>query len=220
MQFEEFDADKQNFKTKELIEKIVFNILKENKVQNAKEFAERTIRDFKNYNNESLNKTLEIQVFRPHEFDDIEGNDKSLEIITKWLSKQEFDWRKGSELIKQQINKSFKILGNTRIQLGETYLTLDNLIEIEGRKIAIEIETSGNIDNGFYTLRQAIKKNVADFGIMIAPLNNKANCADEKKLRERLDNEFDGKKDIKEGPIYGITILRLLDVYLEMKKQK
>jgi hypothetical protein len=103
--------------------------------------------------------------------------------------------------------------------LKREYVELDSLVVINNRKVAIEVETSNNLDNGYWTLRQALRSRMADYGVMIVPWTAEGQGrAEEGKALGRLDREFAGSTNLNDGPIYRIAIIRRLDVYRLMRK--
>ena len=100
-------------------------------------------------------------------------------------------------------------------------MELDNLITVDNKTVAIEIETSINLYNGYFTLRQAVRNKIAEYGVMIVPWTPEgAGRADEGKALGALDREFDGIADLRDGPIYRIAIVRGIDLCRLMANAK
>lgn len=162
----------------------------------------------------SLNKALMIHTFRPSEFDSIKDNDASLSELQQFLATKEFSWHEGSKTIQRALYDEFQKAGSVRMAGGREYVDLDNLITVGSKTVAVEVETSNNMDNGYFTLRQAIRKKRADYGVMVVPWTAEGpGRADEGKSLGRLDREFDGAIDLRDGPIYRISIVREIDLY-------
>jgi hypothetical protein len=222
--WETFDADKLNPKLEEAIRNLSASILANKGIDPSdsvavRSFAEQEISDYLSGSNPEPNETLGIDIFRPHEFDAVSSNDDSLAELRDWFPTQSFDWRDGSCTVQLALDKSFPSGGPKGVKGGRESVYLDNLVIISGRKVAIEIETSINIDNGYWTLRQTLRSAMADYGVMIVPWTAEGQGrADEGKALGRLDREFDAVIDRRDGPIYRIAIIRRLDVYRLMMK--
>lgn len=215
--WETFDADKPDPKMDMEIREMSAKILTIKGINNDRStissFAAKHIRDYDTGCNPELDTTLVVHVFRPHEFDSDCSNDESLDILRNWLLSQSFNWRDGSRTVQLALDV-FSSGGSKRSKGGREYVELDNLVVIRGRRIAIEIETSNNLDNGFWTLRQKLRLREADYGVMIVPWTaEKTGRADEGKALGRLDREFEGSRNMSDGPIYHIAIIRQLDIY-------
>ena len=220
MNWKQFDANEPNNKRINEIKNIgrsFFSILKS---FDEKTTIECIIQGFINGEREPLKKVIGVDIFSPNEFDSFSKNDDSLQKLANWLTHQNIDWEGGSKTLQRKIDEAFEIIDNKKIDGGRSYVILDNLINIDDNKIAIEIETSNNLDNGYYTLRQAIKNKHADYGIMIVPwIEVASGRANEGKALSRLDNEFDGKKDLEEGAIYRIAPIRIIDSLLMIENE-
>lgn len=224
IQWKSFDADKPNPETEKALEQISVKILVANGINKTNhnavnDFAKREIAKYESRLDGSANQTLAISVFRPHEFDFITSNDESLDELLHWLPKQDLDWRDGSRALQLALDGGFSSGGSKSVPGGRETVILDNLIEIKGRKVAVEIETSTNIDNGYWTLRLALRRKMADYGVMMVPWTAEGSGrADEGKAVGRLDREFDGEA-VQHGAIYRIAIVRRLDIYRLMLRK-
>lgn len=220
-----FDADSPNPKMQKAIHALSVRVLTDKGVDKedrtaVRLFADREISDYYSGSNPEPNETLGIEIFRPHEFDAVCSNDESLAELRDWFPKQSFNWRDGSRTVQLALDQTFPTGGSKRVKGGREYVDLDNLVVVKGRKVAIEIETSNNLDNGYWTLRQAIRSGMADYGVMIVPWTaEEPGRADEGKALGRLDREFDGATDLRDGPVYRIAIIRRLDVYRLMLRE-
>jgi hypothetical protein len=207
MKWEHFDADKVNTKFIEECKSVAQAYVIEQGME-----ASNLVQLYKKGEKDELNKTIGVNIFRPHEFDDDESNDSSLETFEKWLLSQNIDWKQGSESLKKSIDKHFQSAGARTSKGGRKRVSLDNLVLIENKKVAIEVETSINIDNGYYTLRQAIKTQRADYGMMIVPwFALGPGRADEGIGTDRLDKEFNGETNSNKGPIFRLSPIRIID---------
>lgn len=221
-----FDADKPNPEMEKFIKQLSERILAGSGVDKTdhdavKSYAREEILKYSSGTDRRANQTLVVNIFRPHEFDAITSNDESLKVFMDWLFEQQLDWRNGSRHLQIAIDDSFSSGGSKSVSGGREKVILDNLVVIEGRKVAIEIETSKNIDNGYWTLRQALRTNMADYGVMIVPWTAEGSGrADEGKAVGRLDREFDGTTTFQNRAIYRIAIIRLLDIYRLMLESK
>jgi hypothetical protein len=181
-------------------------------------FADSQIRAYNSGGSPGLNDTLAVDVFRPHEFDSDSSNDESLAVLLDWLPKRSFNWRDGSKTVQHAL-AVFPSGGSRRVQGGREYVELDALVLIHDRRAAIEVEASINLDNGFWTLRQALRSKMADYGVMIVPWTAEGQGrADERKALGRLDREFEGSSQLSDGPIYRVAIVRRLDLCRLMLK--
>lgn len=215
MDWEKFDADKPNPKTINRIKNIGNTILNTEKTS-----ITEILSLYKSGLRQDLNQTIEVDIFKPSEFDSNTLNDNSLNIFGKWLLSQNIDLKKGSDSFKNVIDNNFKQIESKEIKgVRDKKNILDNLIEVDNRILAIEVEFSTNIDNGYFTLRQAIKTKRADYGIMIVPwFSISSGRADEGLATDRLDREFDGKTELNEGPIYRISPIRKIDTIIQLTK--
>jgi len=214
MNWIKFDADKPNPNTINRIKDIGKTILITERVQ-----VTEIISLYNSNLKPDLNQVIEINIFKPSEFDNNTINDNSLKTFGSWLLTQNINWKKGSENLKKAIDNNFKQIEGKVIKGGRAKVILDNLIEVGNKKVAIEIETSTNIENGYFTLKQAIKTKRADYGIMIVPwFPISSGRADEGKATDRLDREFDGKTDLIEGPIFRISPIRKIDAVIQLTK--
>ena len=212
MNWEQFDADKINQKMIDKIKEFGRNYLSFLNVLNETTAIEGVVKDFNEGRKEELKKVFAIDIFRPNEFASLTENDNSLEEFSKWLGQQDIDWETGSETLKKKINETYNNIGIMKIAGGRETVILDNLIEVGGKRVAIEIETSNNLDNGYFTLRQAMKENIADYGIMIVPwIEVGSGRANEGKALGRLDREFDNRTDLQGSPIFRIAPIRIID---------
>ena len=216
--WKKFDADKPNPEMEKVINLLSDRILVDNGVDKAdqdavKSYAKDEILKYCSGIDDPANQTIAVDVFRPHEFDAIKSNDESLNVLLHWLPKQKLDWRMGSRTLQVALDDGFPSMGSKLVSGGRETVILDNLVLIKDRKVAIEVETSTNIDNGYFTLQQALRKNMADYGVMIVPWTAEGSGrADEGKALGRLDREFDGTA-VNHGAIYRIAVIRLLDIY-------
>lgn len=224
IQWENLDADKPNTKLQKVIGDLGTWILTEKGIDQSdiaavRTFAEREISNYRSGSNSELNETFGIDIFRPHEFNTVSSNDESLAELRDWFLRQSFNWRIGSRAVQLALDNSFPSGGSKGVKGGRESVYLDNLVVIKGHKVAIEIETSTNLDNGYWTLRQALRSGMADYGVMVVPWTPEGSGrADEGKALGRLDREFDGISSTKEGPIYRIAVIRRLDAYRLMTK--
>ena len=196
MNWIQFDADKPNQK----------------KIDKIKEIGRSYLSKVESLDKTITTKVVAIDIFRPNEFDSLTENDVSLQELSNWLLQQSIDWESGSKTLQRAIDKKYKTIDNKKIAGGREYVILDNLVEIRGKRVAIEVETSKNLDNGYFSLRQAIKEKIADYGVMIVPwFELGSGRANEGKALGRLDREFDGKTDLQEAPIFRIVPIRIID---------
>ena len=156
--WETFDADNPNPKIEAAIHEMSARILitkgiDYNDMLAIRSFADKQIRVYDSGCNPELDQTLAVDVFRPHEFDSNCANDESLAVLLNWLPKQSFSWRDGSRTVQIALTAAFPSGNSKRIMGGREYVELDNLAIILDRKVAIEVEKSNNLDNGFWTLR-------------------------------------------------------------------
>ena len=218
MNWSQFDADSPDPKITGEIATISTQMLSvkgidKNNRSAIREFAAKKIEDYNSGLKQELNETIGVHTFRPSEFNSDSSNDISLNELINWLPKQSFEWKNGSRTVQLALKK-FPSAGSVRIEGGREYVELDNLVTILNRRVAIEIETSNNLDNGFWTLRQAVQLNKADYGVMIVPWTAEGQGrADEGKALGRIDREFGGSQNVEDGPIYRIAIIRRLDIY-------
>lgn len=219
-----FDASRPNPELEKVIKELSDRILVAKNVNKADmcaviSFAEGEISNYESGSNSEANRTVGIDIFRPHEFDSILANDDSLNELGNWLQRQQFDWRKGSRTVQVALDASFTSAGSRSVEGGRESVILDNLVIIKGRRVAIEIEISTNLDNGYWTLRQALLAGMADYGVMIVPWTPRnPGRAEEGMALARLDREFDGRTSAPDGPIYRLAIIKLIDVYRSMLK--
>lgn len=222
-----YDADKPNPQSDMFIKQHIRIALLENRIETGNRsaihgFAENILSGYKKGTKYELNQTLAVDIFRPSEFENIDDNDSSLTELIRYLSKTTFDWHKGTQAIVVKLREHFKqkpIPGVTKIAGANESVTLDVLVKIRNREVAIEVEESTNIDNGYFTLKQAVADKIADYGVMIVPWTEKAKGrAQQRMALGRLDREFNGITDLSRGPIYRIGILRLIDIYKLMLK--
>lgn len=217
-----FDADKPDPEIEKRIRCMSTEILTTNGIDSndrdaVRSFADTQISKYDAGGNPEFDEALGVHIFRPHEFDFDRSNDESLAVLGDWLAKQPFNWRRGSRTVQLALEAAFPSGGPKRIKGGREYVELDALVEIKHRRVAIEVETSKNFDNGYWTLRQAVRSNMADYGVMIVPYTAEGQGrADEGKALGRLDREFEGSSQLSDGPIYSIAIVRRLDVYRRM----
>lgn len=219
-----FDADKPDLDMQKRLQHARVGFLLEAGIKEGEEALKYAVEQMQLYDtgkNQSLNKAYIINSFRPREFDHINSNDDSLSILEQFLGDQQFEWRRGSETIKQALNKHFPSAGDVKQAGSREDVILDNLIIVGNKRVAIEIETSNNLDNGYFTLRQAVRKQKADYGVMIVTWTPKiSGQADEGKALGRLDREFDNATDLRDGPIYRIAIVRGVDLCRSILKNK
>lgn len=220
-----FDADRPNPGTEKALDELSDRILASKGVDrndrtSVRSFAEQEITKYQSRSNPLANETLGIDIFRPHEFDAVSADDESLADLRDWFLKQSINWREGSRMVQLALDQAFPSGGSKQVKGGRETVYLDNLVVIKGRKVAIEIEISINMDNGFWTLRQAVRSGMADYGIMVVPWTPEGQGrADEGKALGRLDREFDGATSQRDGPVYRIAIIRRIDVYRRMLKR-
>ncbi len=217
--WQRFDADKPDPGAQKNIEKLQRHLLNEAGIdgldfQAVKNYATTQVRHYAQGGANILNKALMIHTFRPSEFDLIKDNDTSLSELQKFLSEKLFSWQEGSKTVQRALYEKFKKAGSVRMAGGREYVDLDNLITVENKTVAVEVETSINLDNGYFTLRQAVRNKKADYGVMIVPWTAEGTGrADEGKALGRLDREFDGATDLRDGPIYRISVVRAIDIF-------
>ena len=218
LNWEKFDADKPDPTAEKQIRGLQAQLLKAAGVDKedalaVKTFASEQVALYEKGKNQDLNKAYLINTFRPSEFDSIKTNDVSLSELQQFLLHTPFKWDEGSKRVQQALYEKFDKTGSVRMAGGREYVDLDNLITVKDKTVAIEIETSINLDNGYFTLKQAIRGKKADYGVMIVPWTAEGSGrADEGKALGRLDREFDGATDLRDGPIYRIAIVRGVDL--------
>ncbi|MBY3129807.1 MULTISPECIES: hypothetical protein [Rhizobium] len=168
---------------------------------------------YKNGKASNLDEAISINVFRPHEFDDRDDLE-ALNVLMKWLIRAPIRWRGRSDHIKPLIKDRFGSAGSTGVDVQGDSLVLDALVEIGGKRVAIEFEISNNLDNGIFTLRTAVQKRaVADLGVMIVPLSpRRSGYANARTALNRLDVGFDGSDQSTNGAVYRVTVVRRFDV--------
>lgn len=216
MDWRNFDADKKDQEYEKILDLLTNKILTESNINIDDEgdvhvFASDEIGNYKK--NGRRNRTVSINIFRPHEFDKIADYDQSLDVISRWLSETIFDWRDGSDAIARAIRTYFVSGGDRNIAGGRETVILDALVSVGEKIAAVEVETSNNVDNGYFSLRQAVNINRADYGIMIVPWTpNSYGRVDEGKALGRLDREFDGHQEYVGRPIFRIAIVREIDL--------
>ena len=219
MNWTQFDADKINPKTVDRIKAIGRELLPQVNALNETAVINGFIEDFNNGKRKELTKVIFIDIFCPNEFASLTKNDCSLEEFSEWLLKQKIDWEQGSETLKRKIKEQYADIGKKKIEDERGSVILDNLIKVGDKRVAIEIETSTNLDNGYFTLREAMKENIADYGIMIVPwIEIGSGRANERKALGRLDREFDNRTDLQGGPIFRIAPVRIIDAWKEIIK--
>ncbi|MFW5499968.1 MULTISPECIES: hypothetical protein [unclassified Maridesulfovibrio] len=221
----DFDADSPNseveryLRTQGLSYLLKFGIDCSN-VNSCLEYARTQVENYKG-GSDLYNEVLGVHLFKPSEFTGEGNNHESLNELRSFLSGNSFDWRKGSSVVQDAIGRKFTKLPGKKVSVGRSSVILDCLIEIDGRKIALEIEGSTNLDNGYFSLRQAVRQAIADYGVMVVPYTAEGSGrADEDKAISRLDGDFDGVKELRDGPIYQISIVRCIDVYRWIVKKK
>lgn len=197
----------------EIVSKDTVPMIKKNAMEKLKQYKDGQVGD--------LNKTVSLLCFRPNEFEAIDKYDKAL---TEFETKFEFfdiPWQKGSEPIKQILNSTWPSAGDVRIDIGmDHFYEVDNFIKIDGYNVAVESETSNNLDNGITTINQFIHKQKADFGIIIVPwLNRGTGNANAKTVITKLDKTTEAYKNEK-NPIFALVIFRKLDAYTLLSKMK
>ncbi|ENY7810548.1 hypothetical protein ACFMNL_004581 [Vibrio parahaemolyticus] len=224
MKWKSFDADKVEPEIQKVLSDlggqflIKYGLNKQSKSE-IKKFVDAYISDFKNKGlHQELNTTVGISTFRPNEFTKDTNCDSSLNDLIKSLSSFEYDWRSGSKTVQDQVNSKYESAGDKIVRGGRAKVILDSLVKIKGKNVAIEYETSINLDNGYFSLRQAIKDGRADYGVMIVPWHEEGQGrANEALATDRLDRDNDDNENAI-GPIFRIAIIRLLDVFKELKK--
>lgn len=218
LNWQKFNADKPNPATEQKIKELQAQLLTAAGVDVAnasavKTFAAEHVARYEQGENQGLNKAYMIDTFRPREFDPITANDASLLTLQQFLLGTSFSWNEGSKRVQQALYGKFAKAGSVRVAGGREYVDLDNLIKVADKTVAIEIETSINLDNGYFTLRLAVRSKKADYGVMVVPWTAEGpGRADEAKALGRLDREFDGATDLRDGPIYRIAIVRGVDL--------
>lgn len=222
MKWTTFDADDENNEFVEIITKLGLKKLErlnvENDKQNKDEFINRALKGYKEGFHCELNEIISFYIFKPHEFDSNTLFDQSLDVLAKSFLAVNCDWREGSKKIQCHINNLFPEAGDRALRGGRECVILDTFIIVKGNNVAIEYETSTNIDNGYFSLREAIKSKKADFGVMIVPWSaSSSGRANEAIGTGRLDREYDGiEQPI--GPVYSISLVRWIDVYRQLLK--
>ena len=224
MKWKSFDADKVDPEVQRVLSDLRNRLLDRyglygKKKKEIKKFVDDHILAFKNEGLHSeLNDTIGISVFRPNEFCENTTNDLSLDELVQSVFNFKYDWRLGSKTVQGKINSKYENAGDKIVRGGRAKVILDSLVKIKNKNVAIEYETSINIDNGYFSLRQAIKDGRADYGVMIVPWYEEGpGRANEALATDRLDRDCDANREAV-GPIYRIAILRLLDAYKELKK--
>ena len=224
MKWNSFDADKVDPEIQRVLSELVSQLLDQHDLngkskKEIKKFVDDHIRDFKDNDLfRELNNTIAISVFRPNEFADNTANDLSLNDLIQSVFSFRYDWRLGSKTVQDQVNSKYESAGDKIVRGGRAKVILDSLVKIKDKNAAIEYETSINLDNGYFSLRQAIKDGRADYGVMIVPWHEEGpGRANEALATDRLDRDCDENEGTV-GPIYRIAIIRLLDAYKELKK--
>lgn len=222
-----FDADEPDPQMQRTLRKLAAselvakNVLGTVDSETAENFAAERLQSYADGSARELNETMAVNVFRPHEFDSVSRYDNSLTLLLNWCGREPFDWSRGSRTVQVALDASFPSGGSKRVAGGREAVVLDNLVAIEGCKVAVEIETSNNLDNGYFTLRLAVREAKADYGVMIVPWTSEGpGRADEGRALGRLDREFDGSESLRDGPIYRIAIVRKLDIYRLLAERK
>ncbi|HAS6161600.1 TPA: hypothetical protein ACGVAU_002814 [Vibrio vulnificus] len=224
MKWKSYDADKVEPEIQKVLSDlsgqllIKYGLNKQSKSE-IKKFVDAYISDFKNKGlHQELNTTVGISTFRPYEFTKDTSCDSSLNDLIKSISSFEYDWRLGSKTVQDQVNSKYESAGDKIVRGGRAKVILDSLVKIKGKNVAIEYETSINLDNGYFSLRQAIKDGRADYGVMIVPWHEEGpGRANESLATDRLDRDNDDNGNAI-GPIFRIAIIRLLDLFKELKK--
>lgn len=224
MKWESYDADKvepkiQKFLSDRSGQLLTKHGLNEQSKSEIKKFVDGYISDFKNNGlHQELNSTIAISVFRPSEFANDTSCDTSLNDLVTSISSFQYDWRLGSRTVQDQVNSKYESAGDKIVRGGRAKVILDSLVKIEDKNVAIEYETSINLDNGYFSLRQAIKDGRADYGVMIVPWHEEGpGRANEALATDRLDRDNDDNESAI-GPVFRIAIIRLLDAFKELKK--
>jgi hypothetical protein len=226
LNWKKFDADKFDPELELQITSAKTALLKQAGVNKAdgeavSKYVSEQMHLYKSNDKTDLNKAYIVTTFKPSEFESIASNDASLLTLQNFLLHNQFDWKMGSKKVQQALYAKFPKVGNVRIAGGREYVELDNLITVEDKTVAIEIETSINLDNGYFTLRQAVRRKIAEYGVMIVPWTPEGTGrADEGKALGKLDREFDGATDLRDGPIYRIAIVRGIDLCRLMAKRE
>jgi hypothetical protein len=162
---------------------------------------------------DDLDDIVAINIFKPSEFDDIIENDKALNELNRWLVQIRFKWRSGSSALARLIRSHFEGGRSTTIDSDRAPLLLDNLVKICGRWAAIEVEASKNMDNGITSMRFAIRRKQADFGVLIVPwLALGPGRVYEGNALGRIDDEFHQQTNPSEGPIYRLALVQKIDI--------
>lgn len=224
MKWDKFDAEKVDHAFVKQILEIGYGRISECGVDisnknTVKSHVDRELRKYKNNDNDELNKIIAVHIFRPEEFKESDEVSKSLDILGYFFIGIKECWQKGSKEFQRHINSKFELAGDKTLRGGRERVTLDSLVKVGMSSVAIEYETSTNIDNGYFTLKEALKKNRADFGVMVVPWSSShSGRANEAIGIGRLDRDYNNvEKPI--GPIFCISLVRLLDVYRELKKR-
>lgn len=196
------------------LEKLSVDILD---AKTVKTYTSDAIEKYNNGEQVELNTIVAVHAFKPDEFNVSSEVSDSLNKFMRSLYGVNRDWRKGSKHIQRYVNETFESAGDITLRGGRERVTLDSLVKIGGLSVAIEYETSTNIDNGYFTLREAIKTNSAHYGVMVVPWSSShSGRANEAKGIGRLDRDCDGvEKPI--GPIFSVAVVRLIDIYRHLQ---
>jgi len=208
-----FDADYENPKLIKLINKLSCDFCVENNLKTdieIKKFIE-------NETPKNIHKIIAVYGFTPHESDTTLFSAQIGQFMS-WLHGQDVDINKRSDNLKKLIYNCFQN-ESTKLNFGRTYQVLDNIIIIDDIKIAIEIEASQNMPNGFMNLTAAIKQGDASLGIMIVPYTAKKNAkADEAHVVSMLDHYYDGGRN-SDIPMMALVLIRIYDIIENIKEK-
>jgi hypothetical protein len=162
---------------------------------------------------EILNCVVYMDVFKPSEFDDVSEYDDALSVLLQWFVKNTPEWRRGSDEVAKALRSSFPSDKSRAVGSVRARMKLDGLVTISGKRVAIEVETSTNMDNGIATMRLAIRAGLANCGVLIVPwVPMGPGRAHEGNALGKIDAEFQDKKDLSEGPIYRLAVTRWIDI--------
>lgn len=218
MMWDKFNADEVDHNFVKKIEEAGYSIISASGVDISDEDTVKShiveeIAKYDSKESNELNKIIAVHIFKPEEFEEIDTISMSLQTLSNSFIGVYLDLRKGSKEIQRYINDNFEESGDKTLRGGRERVTLDSLVKVEDISVGIEYETSTNIDNGYFTLKEAIKIGRAKYGVMVVPWSaSHSGRANEAKGIGRLDRGCnDAESPI--GPIFCVSLVRILDIY-------